>query len=57
MEKSKKKKKVYFVKIRTIQNVFTYKNYLSLPPKESFATKSEPYLLATDIIRRDVNNR
>lgn len=39
--------KVYFIEIGTILNVFTSKHYLSisLPPKETFATKSEPYRL------------
>ena len=46
-KKSKKKQnKVYFIEIRMSRNVFIYKNYLAitLPSKEAFATKSEPYL-------------
>jgi hypothetical protein len=40
----KKQKNVYFFKIRTIQNVFIYKNYFSItrPSKEAYASKSEP---------------
>lgn len=38
--RKKAKKKVYFIEIRIIQNVFIYKNFLSISLPSAFATKS-----------------
>lgn len=44
MVKKKKKNKVNFIEIRTIQNIFTYKNYpfITFLSKVAFVIKSKP---------------